>query len=274
MSSSYNHTITIDGNTVHYEVYEKQENRPNIILIHGFLSSTFSFRRLIPLLTEHFNVIAVDLPPFGKSGKEKKFLYTFQNLAKVVVELLHNLGINRAILVGHSMGGQIALYMAKYWPDLVDRIVLLSSSGYSKRLKNSIIFATYLPFFNRYVKYWLARKGVMQNLLNVVSDHSLIDDEMIDGYGKPFDNEKYFVGLTKFARDREGDLPAEDLKMIQVPCLLIWGEEDRVVPISIGKRLNKDLPNSSFVSLPNTGHLIPEEEPVIIFDHIKKFTNV
>jgi len=272
MRTSPNRTISIDGNTIYYEVYDINKNKPNMILIHGFLSSTFSFRRLVPLLKEHFNVIAVDLPPFGMSGKEKRFIYSFQNLANVVVELLRIHEIKRATLVGHSMGGQIALYIAKYRPDLVDRIVLLASSGYSKRVKQSLIYATYLPFFNRYIKYWLAKKGVMQNLLNVVSDHSLIDDEMVDGYGKPFDDEKYFVGLTKFVRDREGDLPAEELKKIDTPCLLIWGEEDRVVPIHIGKRLNKDLPNSSFVSLPNTGHLIPEEKPEIIFNYIKKFT--
>ncbi len=72
-------------------------------------------------------------------------------------------------------------------------------------------------------------------------------------------------------RDREGDLPSTELRKIQTPTLLIWGEQDRVVPIQIGQRLHKDLPNSQFISYENTGHLLPEEKPEHIYEEIISF---
>ncbi len=264
-------TVNINETTIYFELYQNTPDKPVIVLIHGFLSSIFSFRHVIPLLSKNFTVLAVDLPPFGKSGKTKAFYYSYFNMADTVIKLLHQLQFNKVIVAGHSMGGQIALNMALHNPTIVEKTVLLNSSGYQKRLKNSIIFSSYLPFFDHYVKRWLAKKGVVGNLRNVVHDHSLIDDEMISGYSEPFNNHEIFVGLTRMIRHREGDLIPNQLQRIQNPSLLLWGEHDRVVPLEIGKRLNKDLPNSSLISIPSTGHLLPEEKPKIVNEYILNF---
>lgn len=263
--------IKINDIHIHYELYQNDKNKPVLVLIHGFLSSSFSFRRLIPLLQHDFTVLSIDLPPFGKSEKSTRFVYSYQNLASIVIELLELLHYSKVTLVGHSMGGQISLYVAKQKPELVEKIVLLSSSGYLKRLAKSLIYSSYLPFFHVIVKQRLAKQGVHQNLLNVVHDHSLIDQEMIDGYTEPFLDNRIFMALTKMIRHREGDLSTEDVRSIEIPSLLIWGEHDRVVPISTGKRLHQDLPNSSFITLKNTGHLVPEERPEHVLEHILKF---
>lgn len=258
---------TIDGVDLYYEFYPKPE-KPTIVLIHGFLSSTFSFRRLIPYIMNDFNVIALDFPPFGQSGKSKVIIYTYKNIAALIIKLLHELKVQNITLVGHSMGGQICLHIAKQKPTLVKKVVLLSCSGYLKRSKKSLIAASYLPLFHLYVKFWLNRQGLKKTLLHVVYDHRMIDDEMMNGYLDPFLNKQIFIGLTKMIRDREGDLSSEELQQIQTPCQLILGEEDKVVPIHIGKRLHQDLPNSTFHSIPNAGHLIPEEKPEIVYNLI------
>lgn len=121
------------------------------------------------------------------------------------------------------------------------------------------------------VKKWLAKSGIEKNLQNVVYDRSLIDDEMRNGYMEPFLNDDIFKALAKMIRDREGDLPEDDLQQIQTRCLLIWGEKDRVVPLATGKRLNKDLPNSKLIIIKNTGHLLPEEKPEEVFTYIQEF---
>ncbi|MFC4323449.1 alpha/beta fold hydrolase [Litchfieldia salsa] len=266
-------TMTISGINIHYEYYKNSSDKPTLVLIHGFLSSTFSFRRLIPLLADHFSVIAIDFPPFGKSGKSKTFTYSYHNIAKTFLLFLKELNIKNVILVGHSMGGQLSLQMAKQHPTIVDKIILLCSSAYSKPVKKSIIYSSYLPFFHHYVKFWLARRGVINNLLNVVYNKSLIDEEMIKGYSSPFTNNEIFVGLTKFIRDREEELSSTELKRIATPCLLIWGKHDKVVPVHIGKRLHNDLPNSRFVVFDETGHLVPEEKPEDVYRQILQFLN-
>ncbi|MBM6618728.1 alpha/beta fold hydrolase [Bacillus suaedaesalsae] len=266
-------TITIQGIPIHYELYHKEASnlKPTIVLIHGFLSSTFSFRRLVPLLAKEYRVVAVDLPPFGKSGKSKDFIYSYQNLASVVIELLSILDIKEIILVGHSMGGQISLNIAKLRPDLVRRMVLLCSSGYLERAKQALILSSYIPFFSLVLKRKLAKQGVMHSLINVVYDHSMIDDEMKTGYEEPFYNDEIFTAMTRFIRHREGDLPANELQSIDTKILLIWGREDKVVPLSVGERLHRDLKYSELITLEKTGHLLPEERPHHIKEQILQF---
>lgn len=262
---------TINGIELYYEYYHHPTSTETVVLIHGFLSSLFSFRHLIPLLKEKYSIVSVDLPPFGKSGHSSKYQYTFKNMALTVVELLKTLGIPNYHLVGHSMGGQIVLNILYHYPTYAKKAILLCSSGYSKRAKQSLILASYMPFFYLMIKVYLARSGIEKNLRNVVYDQRLINDEMREGYMSPFLENSIFKGLTGLLRHREGDLPPEVLKQIQSPCLLIWGEYDKVVPLHIGKRLADDLPNSSLTILKDTGHLVPEERPQDVYHQINKF---
>lgn len=267
MQHRVDNKMKIQGINIHFEKYIKDPFHPTMVLVHGFLSSTFSFRKLIPLLTSHFNIIAIDLPPFGKTEKSTRFTYSYYNMAKVIIDLLQRLNIQKAYAVGHSMGGQILLYAAKKQPDLFQKMVLLCSSGYRKRSHPTLFISSYLPYFSLIIRRRLKNKGVWKSLCDVVHDHSLINQEMIKGYVEPFYDNDIFRALTKMIRDLEGDLPSEELQKIQIPSLLIWGEEDRIVPIEIGKRLYQDLPNSDFISLRNTGHLVPEERP----HHVSNF---
>jgi pimeloyl-ACP methyl ester carboxylesterase len=272
------HTIQTNGQTielnhirVYYETYNWEKKRPVFVLLHGFLSSSFSYRRLIPLLANDFSVIAIDLPPFGNSEKSTTFRYTYRNLAQLVIDLLQHLHIPTCTLVGHSMGGQICLYIAHMQPQLVREMILLASSGYLGRVKRSLTLSTYLPYFHAYVKYYFYKQGVETNLRKVVHDYSLIDDEMRKGYEQPFYHPQMFKALTRFIRYREGDLHARELRRIETRTLLLWGENDRIVPVNIGKRLHKDLTNSTLVTFPHTGHLLPEERPHDVYREITDF---
>ncbi|PFA70447.1 alpha/beta hydrolase [Bacillus sp. AFS015802] len=265
--------VQVNGADVYYEHHVHPTASETFVLLHGFLSSTFSFRRLTPLLKENYNVISIDLPPFGNSGKNNSFIYSYDNLANTVISLLDHLDVRNIHLTGHSMGGQIALNVMKKAPSLVEKGVLLCSSGYLKRLNRLVTTLSHIPFFHLYVKLWLTRSGVRNNLENVVHDASLIDDEMMFGYLKPFLEDDIFKALTRMIRDREGDLSVNDLQNIQTPCLLVWGEHDRVVPLSTGHRLKQDIPNSKLVVLKETGHLVPEEKPTEVLGHIQEFVS-
>lgn len=119
----------VDGVNVYYEHYQNP-GRQTLVCVHGFLSSAFSFRKVIPLLRDKYDIIALDLPPFGQSEKSRTFIYTYQNLAKLVIGILEHLQVKQAVLVGHSMGGQISLSAALQKPELFSKVVLLCSSGY------------------------------------------------------------------------------------------------------------------------------------------------
>jgi pimeloyl-ACP methyl ester carboxylesterase len=262
---------TVRGIDLYYEHYHNPDAKESLVLLHGFLSSSFSFRHLIPLLKEDYNVISVDLPPFGKSGKISSFKYSYENLAATVVELMKSLGIHEFNVVGHSMGGQIAMNILLHHPDHAKKGILLCSSGYLKKASLPLVLSSYIPYFHLYVKFHLARSGVKQNLQNVVYDHSMINDEMLYGYLTPFLEDDIFKALTMMIRHREGDLSSEELRKIKAPCLLIWGEHDRVVPVRIGRKLNNDLKNSELIILKETGHLVPEERPEDVHQLINRF---
>ncbi|WML32026.1 alpha/beta hydrolase [Neobacillus sp. OS1-32] len=266
--SGYKPVNNID---VYYEFYPNQASEQTIVLLHGFLSSTFTFRHMIPLLKKEFQVLSVDLPPFGKSAKCSRYKYSYQNIAQTVIKLTESFGLQKMILIGHSMGGQIVLNILHLKQEIAEKAILLCSSAYLKRSKMPLILSSYLPYFHRFVKYWFARTGVEKNLQASLYNHSIINEEMMNGYLEPFLQDEIFVALTRMIRDREGDLPAKILKQIKTPCLLIWGDHDKSVPLKIGEKLSKDLTNSKLIVLEKTGHALPEERPIEVYHYIKGF---
>jgi pimeloyl-ACP methyl ester carboxylesterase len=265
----------INGIDLYYELYAHPNPRKTIFFIHGFLSSCFCFRQLIPSLNKQYQIISVDMPPFGKSGKSKKFVYSYNNIAKTMIGLLDFLEIEEVVLIGHSMGGQICLNMMHEQSDRFERAVLLASSGYLQKARRWAVALSYLPFSSSFVKKQLVRTGGVQgNLESVIYDTSIITEEMKEGYLQPFlTDEGIFSALAKLLRDREGDLSSDELNNIKKPCLLIWGKEDKIVPLSVGNRLEKDLPNASLIVLEETGHLVPEEKPQETIRLIEEFLN-
>ena len=261
----------VNNINVYYEFYPNQTSEKTFVLLHGFLSSTFTFRHLITLLKKDYQVLSVDLPPFGKSAKCNRYVYSYKNLAHTVIKLTETLGLKKMTFIGHSMGGQIVLNILHMMPELADKAILLCSSAYLKRSKFPLIITSYLPYFHLFVKYWFARTGVKKNLQDALYNHTIINDEMINGYLQPFLTDEIFVALTRMIRDREGDLPVEILNQIKTPCLLLWGDHDKSMPLNIGEQLNKDLSNSELIVLKDSGHALPEERPSEVFEYIKGF---
>jgi len=246
--------------------------KPPILLIHGFVSSTYTFNRLIPLLQKNFSVIAIDLLGFGQSEKSTTFIYSYTNYATLVAEVIAYFQLKNVTIAGHSMGGQIALYTARKVPEKVNKVILLASSGYLKSANKLLIYSSYLPLFYLIAKRTVQKQSVKETLKNVLYDHSLLTAEQVEAYGKPLKEKNFYKALVRLLRYREGDLISEQLREIQTPALLIWGAEDKVVPLRVGKRLAKDLPDAQLITYDQTGHLVTEERPREIYEQILAFT--
>jgi pimeloyl-ACP methyl ester carboxylesterase len=246
--------------------------KPPILLIHGFVSSVYTFNRLMPLLINNFSVIAIDLPGFGRSEKSKTFIYSFANYAKLIDECLQYFKLKNVTIIGHSMGGQIALYTAKLTPYKIKKLILLCSSGYLKSAKKSLIYCSYLPFSRFFVERYIRKKDIKMSLENVFYNKSYITDELMEEFTKPLTEKDFYTSLLRLLRYREGDLTSEELREIQIPTLLIWGEEDKVVPLEIGQRLLQDLPNAELITYEKTGHLVTEERPNDLYHDIMSYS--
>lgn len=255
--------MVLNGVYVYYEQHGEplQAGKPVLVLIHGYLSSCFSFRFLIPLLKDHYTLFSLDLPGFGQSEKSKTFLYSLNNYGQLIIEFLQRLNIEEAVLVGHSMGGQIALQAARLQPERVSKVIGLAAAGYMGPVKRSIVLLSYLPFFHYILRLYFNKKDVVTNFLEVTHDRRIITEEMMEGYLTPLKEKAFYKSFVRFIRDREGDLPSELLNTISQPVLLLWGREDRIVPLAIGERFKNDLPHATLTVYDETGHLLPEEKP-------------
>lgn len=243
-------------------------SRPPIVLLHGLLASGFTFNRLMPLLRQHFSVITLDLPGFGRSEKSGSFVYSYDNYARFILHCADYFNLDRFYLAGHSLGGQIALNTVRLLPDRIKGVVLLGSSGYLNKSKKLLVYSSYLPFFHRLLSLYIRKRGVKAGLESVFYDHSLITEEHMEEFGYPLTDTNLYKALIRLLRHREGDLTSDQLKTIHVPALILWGKEDKVVPVRIGHRLAADLPHAVMHTFNRTGHLLTEERPEEVCDAI------
>lgn len=246
-------------------------DNPPIILVHGFVASSYTFHTVMPLFTQDFSVIALDLPGFGRSEKSTDFLYTYENYAKLILACMDHFGLDRVFLAGHSMGGQVALYASRLEPQRIKKLMLIDSSAYWGKVYGWARGLSFLPFSHLAVKRIVEKSDVEDTLKNVLYDHSLITDEMIQEYGLPLKEKKFYKALVRLLRQREGDLMRDDLQHIHTPALLLWGEKDNVMPLGAGKKLEKDLPNATLISYEKAGHLLTEERPEEIARQVKNW---
>jgi pimeloyl-ACP methyl ester carboxylesterase len=264
--------ISVDNVQIYYEYYDHENpDAKVIVLVHGFLSSTIRFRQLLPELTKEYKVISLDLPGFGQSEKSTSFIYKLCNYGQLIINFLDKLNIQDVILIGHSMGGQICMHAAKKAPERIKKLILLGCCSYVKRANRSLIACSYLPLFTWGMRSWIQKKDVKQNLLAVLHDSKLVTQEMIDSYSKPISEAAFINSLIRLLRHREGDMSSEELQQIKQPVLMIWGKEDKVIPVKTGYKLKHDLPNAELIVYEKCGHLLMEEKPDEITNEMIRF---
>ncbi|MDO7268040.1 alpha/beta fold hydrolase [Shouchella clausii] len=265
--------LYIQGASVYFEYYrcQAQEAKGTLLLLHGFLASSACFHQLVPYLHKDYHLISCDLPVFGRSSKAPGTAYSLYGYARLVVELAARLGHAHVTIVGHSMGGQVALHAAKAFPDQIDRLVLLASSGYLNRVKRTYRAISHLPFAAPAIYAAIRRQDVRAFLCEAVYDKRVVTKSMVNAYTLPLSDASIGKGLILLARQREGDLTSAALHTIAKPCLIINGREDPVIPVQTSVRLAKDLANSQLILLKRCGHLLPEEKPSLIAKHMKRF---
>jgi pimeloyl-ACP methyl ester carboxylesterase len=238
-----------------------------VVLIHGFMGMAYDWRFNIQQLGKHFSVYALDLPGFGYSDKPLNFDYTSNGYAEFLASFLNAYRIDRAILVGNSMGGQIALMACLKYPERVAGLVLIDSGGYPhsveflpfKLLKVPVVGEISMALLNRKVIKIMLSAGIY-------FDGSFATDEVIDSY--------YNVYRTANARKMpprimRGIVKVEAyiiscLNEVKCPTLIIWGTEDRVISPSRAEMFQRDISNSSVLMVPQAGHMPQVEKSDVV----------
>lgn len=268
--SDYSHFADIDGVRLHYQ--EKGAGTP-LVLIHGYTSSTYSWKDAFEPLSKSYHLIVVDLKGFGFSGKPDGD-YSRRAQATLVTHLLEHLNIEKAWLCGSSMGGEVALNVALANPERVAGLILIDSAGVEVPGKESLA-PSYLmiPVVGRIlVALSLTRdKLVRQGLKKSFYDQTKVTDDRVANYYRPLKTRNGQLGALR-AHTQWSLFPVEsELGKINVPTLILWGDHDQLIPLAAGRKLNSLIKNSQLVIFNNCGHLPQEEMPIRTIDEMTKF---
>jgi pimeloyl-ACP methyl ester carboxylesterase len=268
---------TFDYQGVKINYYEAGQGPP-IILLHGFGGCAYSWRFLAPALAQDHRVYTIDLKGYGLSEKPEDGNYAVSDQADMVAAFIRNQDLHDVVIMGHSMGGGVTLMtylkVREDNPARLKRLVLIDSAGYPQKMP-WFIWLSKLPGVGsvggklvspRFVTYLVLKKCYYYD--------DKITEEQIDTYAYygslPGAREAVVQTARQIMPDDIEALTAQ-YKTISVPVLVIWGEEDEVVPLAVGKNFKRDIPNSELVILPKCGHMPPEEEPGETTRLVKEF---
>jgi pimeloyl-ACP methyl ester carboxylesterase len=266
--------VTASG--VRLRVAESGSGQP-VLLIHGLFVDHSSWDLVMPELAEHFRVVAPDLPGFGASEKppSSRFAYGIDAFTEAIADLFAGLELGRAALVGHGLGGAIALTLAARHPELVSRLALVDPLCYGTGRRTRAHLAL-LPLIGGLVFKQLWGSGTFRAHFQEVllGPGVSAKPERIaryyDAFNAPAARGSALATLRATVDTRT--VVAQTTR-IQTPTLVIWGRRDRVWPASDGQRLAREIPGAGLEYL-DAGHSPHEECPAELVRVLLRFLSV
>lgn len=257
--------LEIDGFRIHYM---KTGRGPGVLLLHGIGANLYCWRHLWPLLSDTHTVVAVDLPGFGKSSKPNGAGYGLDDQADRLIQLVDRLHLRQVRIVGNSMGGNIALWMAKRFPEKILEAVAIAPAA-SPRLmplslkRLSFLSALSTQLVNRRTMSWAHRR----TLAETVELDPVLIEETIRTYKNPEAIRSFFHAGESI---RDSRLPSQ-LADVRSPVLLLWGRQDRLVPEHVIAEVQQCLPNVQLAVQEDGGHHLQEDHPEWVAEKILTF---
>ena len=253
----------MDGMDVHFRDEGHPSDSVPIVLIHGTGSSLHTFDDWTATLSQDYRVIRMDLPAYGLTGPFPNRDYSIDHYVEFVKNFLEQMDVNQCVLGGNSLGGQIAWRFAVAYPEMVEKLILIDAAGYPFKAKSiPIAFkVARMPIIKNMFTFITPKSIARSSVENVYADKSKVSDELADRYFeltlRP-GNRQAFIDRLSSAIDPD---PYRKIPNITQPTLVLWGDEDLLIPVEFAKRFHQDLPNDTLVILQNAGHVPMEEVP-------------
>ena len=266
----------------HQVCFRQAGSGPVLVLIHGITGSSLTWEDVISPLAEHHTVIAPDLLGHGDSAKPRGD-YSLGAHASGVRDLLLALGHERATVVGHSLGGGVAMQFAYQFPECIDRLVLVASGGLGREV-SLLLRSAALPGAEYVLPLLVAQPlrntvGTVAGLLDRLGVRPGPDvEEMAHGFASLGDLEtrQAFIHTVRAILDIDGQrVSAHDRLYLAagVPSLLIWGDSDRIIPVTHGYHAHEEMPGSRLEVYPDAGHFPHRADPLRFVEDLLQFTS-
>jgi pimeloyl-ACP methyl ester carboxylesterase len=264
-------TVQVDGLTIHYQDTGPRD-APVLVLLHGFGSSLQTWDVWAAKLELNYRVIRLDLPGFGLTGPSPLHDYSEANDLATLTHFVDKLGVSSFSVIGHSMGGKMAWGLAAAKPDRVKALVLMAPDGFAQA-KDIGTKPYAMPSIMGVIKFSLPKILVRKSIEPAFYDASALSDRLVDRYFDMLRAPGVRAAILERANQTIYTDPVPRLKQITAPTLLVWGEQDQMIPSSNAQSYAEVLANSKTVLLPKLGHLAQEEQPEIALGHVVEFLN-
>lgn len=259
----------VDGLKIAYREFS-HPSKPTLVLIHGFMGNTTNFEKLFPTLSKNFHLVVVDLPGFGLSDKQISKPLSRRYMAQIVAGLLEKKNIETYHVLGHSMGSEVAAWLALDRPKNVASLILVSSSICLDNANQMTNFSD-----NVFVRIFLRLAFLnYQNMKRTFKDLLMVKENFDE---KLFLSNYYLVYQTpvkvvfQLAQAVDTDQLRELLPSLKLPTLIIWGLQDNATPVEGASCLAQKIANSRVVLLDQAGHLPMIDQPEGMVQAIEQF---
>jgi pimeloyl-ACP methyl ester carboxylesterase len=251
--------------------YVDEGNGDPVVLIHGIPTWGYLWHRQIPALSGRRRVLIPDMLGFGYSDKSDSFDRSIAVQAATINEWLETLGIERATVVGHDIGGGVALRLATLFPRRVSRLCLINTVCY-----DSWPIELMLQFGHpeAYRKMSAATALTMLRQALRMGFATSVDDSVFDGLLAPYSTEVGKLSLIRNAAALNTNHTTEITPLlpgISVPTLILWGEDDRFQLIGYGERLASDIPNATLTRIREARHFAMFDQSDELEGHLNAF---
>lgn len=271
--------VAVRGQVVHLRDEGPRDDPLPLVLIHGTSASLHTWDGWTAALAAERRVIRFDLPAFGLTGPfspDSDYApgdYRGDIYAAFVLDLLDTLGVQRAVLAGNSLGGEVAWRSAVLAPERVAALVLVDASGLAhlpEQVPAGWMLAR-IPVLNRISQWTLPRRLVEEGVRSVYGDPSRVTPELVDRYQALTLREGNRAALRQRLQQHSFGADAERVDAITAPTLILWGGRDRLIPPAAGEEFQRRIAGSTRVVFDELGHVPHEEDPARTVAPVRAF---
>lgn len=245
----------------------------SIIFLHGLGGFLDNWDENLPYFSGRYRAIALDLPGFGKS--EKPIMpYSVQFFTNVVKAFMDARGITRAVLVGNSMGGHIALNVALKYPEMVEKLVLVDPGGSWRKPGTflSLVIALFgSDWWFRHPSPWQIRLVVSRIFYDAESRHAREYMRRYIGWSRTKEFHLFAHAFYRAGVDILFNTLRNRLREVRVPTLIVWGKEDRIIPVGLAYSMHRRIRGSRLIVYERCGHVPMMEKAAEFNRDVEKF---
>lgn len=255
--------VDVGGVRLYYYAAGTRGAGEPIVLLHGFPTSGHLWADVVPHLPAGHRIVVLDLLGFGRSDRPGRHAVGVRAHADRLIAFLDQIGVNYACVVGHDVGGAVALTAAVHHPHRVSRLGLVSAAAFDEWPTRDVKLARAMVALARHLPPTWVQTVLRTDLLRGYSNPDR-GGHSVERYIRPFSESEgrdaFFQHLTQLdARDTDALTPR--LKDLVQPTAIVWGRHDPFLPVRIGSRLREAIPRSSLAVIDDARHFLPEEQP-------------